>query len=86
MLGNNFRLLIRPLGPCHRTRAFWTAVNPYTHKLLRHEALKTANSRRYKSTAVGDVESGHIEAGKNEGIFFIDSGYSGGSLPSGNAG
>ena len=30
---------------------------------------------RYKSKVAGDNESGHIEAGENEGIFFIDSEY-----------
>lgn len=33
-------------------------------------------SSRYKSTAAGDNDTGHIEAGKNEGIFFVDSEYS----------
>ena len=29
----------------------------------------------YSSKVAGDNESGHIEAGENEGMFFIDSMY-----------
>ena len=38
-----------------------------------------AGSGRSKSTVAGDNKSGHIEAGKDEGIFFIDSEDSGDS-------
>ena len=38
-----------------------------------------AGSGRYRSTVAGDNKSGHIEAGKKEGVFFIDSEHSGGS-------
>lgn len=82
MLGIIPRLLSKPLGHSCTTRAFWTTAKPYPHTLLRHEALRTVGSGRYKSTAAGDNKSGHIEAGKNEGIFFIDSEYPWGSLPS----
>ena len=48
-------------------------AKPYTRTRLRHEALWAVGRGRYKSTVAGDDMSGHIEAGKNKGIFFIDS-------------
>ena len=36
-------------------------------------AANPADSRRYRVTHAGVDKSGHIEAGKNEGIFFLDS-------------
>lgn len=74
MLGITPRLLRRPLlGHRRTTRAFWTVAKPSTHTLLRREALRTVEGGRYKSTAAGNDKSGHIQAGKNEGIFFTDS-------------
>ncbi len=32
-------------------------------------------NRRYKTTEAGDEKSGHINAGPNEGILFLDSKY-----------
>lgn len=77
MLGIPLRLLSRPLGHSCTTRAFWTVAKPYTRTLLRNQVLLAFNNRRCKSTAAGDNNTGHIEAGENEGIFFIDSEYSG---------
>jgi hypothetical protein len=34
------------------------------------------NSRRHKTTEAGDEKSGHINAGPNEGILFLDSWHS----------
>ena len=54
---------------------------PRKHGFLQHEALETVRCAGYKSKVAGDNESGHIEAGENEGIFFIDSKYYKGSCP-----
>ncbi|CAD6581210.1 MAG: mitochondrial escape protein 2 [Alectoria sarmentosa] len=72
MLGITLRLLSRPLGHSYTTRAFRAVAKPYNRKLLRNQVLLTLNNRRGKSTAAGDNNTGHIEAGENEGIFFID--------------
>ena len=77
MLGITLRLLSRPLGHSYTTRAFRAVAKPYNRKLLRNQVLLTLNNRRGKSTAAGDNNTGHIEAGENEGIFFIDSECSG---------
>ena len=39
----------------------------------RHDVSRVLGSRREKSTDAGDNKSGHIEAGNDEGIFFLDS-------------
>lgn len=72
MLGISSRLLSRPLGHRFPTWASRAVARPYKHGSLRHEALRTVGGTRYKSKVAGDNESGHIEAGENEGIFFID--------------
>lgn len=73
MLGITARLLSRPY--CHPTRFLRKFTVPHDDKLLRHEALRTVGSARYKSKVAGDNDSGHIEAGENEGILFVDSTY-----------
>ena len=73
MLGIRPQLLSRRLGHGYTTRALRTIAKSYTRTPLRHEALCIVGSGRYKSTVAGDNMSGHIEAGKNEGIFFVDS-------------
>ena len=81
MLGITPRLLSRPLGFRHTTRNLRTVVIPRKHGFLQHEALRTVRNAGYKSKVAGDNESGHIEAGENEGMFFIDSKYYKGSWP-----
>lgn len=54
-------------------RSFWTLKRP----LRRLDAAKTLSNRRYKSKdykrkETGDNKSGHIEAGQDEGIVFLD--------------
>lgn len=67
------RLLGRPLLGCrHATRA---NVTPYKHGLLRQGAFGAVGRAGYKSKVAGDNESGHIEAGENERMLFIDSEY-----------
>ena len=65
----------RPLGQgCSfgsRSRALWTATR--YHPLRDHPWPVNSYCRRYKTTEAGDNKSGHIEAGQNEGIFFLDS-------------
>ena len=67
----------RPLGQgCSfgsRNRALWTAKR--YRPLREHSWPVDLCSRRYKTTEAGDNKSGHIEAGQNEGIFFLDSLY-----------
>ncbi len=75
MLGIAPRVLGRRLGLGHYTWAPWTIATQYEHGLLRHQALRKVGDARYKSKVAGDNESGHIQAGENEGIFFIDSEY-----------
>ncbi|KAK0508367.1 hypothetical protein JMJ35_009451 [Cladonia borealis] len=64
----------RPLGQgCifgSRNRALWTATR--YRPLRKHPWPVDVCSRRYKTTEAGDNKSGHIEAGQNEGIFFLD--------------
>jgi len=50
-------------------RSIWTAPR---HSLRKHDTTKTLGNRRYKIKETGDNKSGHIEAGPNEGIFFLD--------------
>lgn len=51
----------------------WTATR---HSPLRKHVLPVdICCKRYKTTEAGDNKSGHIEAGQNEGIFFLDSAY-----------
>ena len=81
MLGTTPRLLSRPLGLRHTTRILRTVVIPHEHVFRQQEAFRTVGSARYKSKVAGDNESGHIEAGENEGMFFIDSKTCKGSWP-----
>lgn len=68
------KLLSWPLGlkrlTTVHTRSLWPAVNCSP---LHNAAPQAFSGRRYKTTETGDNKSGHIEAGQNEGIFFLDS-------------
>lgn len=71
MLGHP--LFVRPLrsGPTTISvgRCIWTAPR---HWLRTPIALKAPGSKRYKTRETGADKSGHIEAGQNEGILFLD--------------
>lgn len=67
--------LSRALGSSHNTltsKQTFLAINkcyqregaPYRYR---------AKSRRFKTTEAGDEKSGHINAGPDEGILFLDS-------------
>ena len=66
--------LSRPLAPvpilgkrqCVWTRARYELLPDRTH-------AGAFSGRRFKTTEAGDNKSGHIEAGPNEGIFFLSS-------------
>lgn len=59
-------------------RALWTATR---YSPLRKQPWPGyICCKRYKTTEAGDNKSGHIEAGQNEGIFFLDSSYRLGSV------
>ena len=77
MLGITPLLLSRPLGYHHTTQVLRTVVTPYKQCFIRYGNLRTLGSVRHHSKVAGDNESGHIEAGENEGMFFIDSGFRG---------
>lgn len=64
------RLLSRPVGCRH---AAWANVTPYKHDLLRRGTFGVIGRAGYKSKVAGENESGHIEAGENERMLFIDS-------------
>ena len=75
MLGVAPRLLSRPLGHRHTTRVLRTVVTPNTRGSLQYGAFRTDGGAGYSSKVAGDNDSGHIEAGENEGMFFVDSKY-----------
>ena len=75
MLGVKPWLLNRPLGYRHTTRVLRTVVTPNTRGFLQYGPFRTAGSAGYSSKVAGDNDSGHIEAGENEGMFFVDSKY-----------
>ena len=75
MLGITPGLLSRPLRCRQNARVLRTVVAPYHHDFLRHEAFRAVGRAGFKSKVAGDNESGHIEAGENEKMFFIDSKY-----------
>ena len=68
------RLLSRRLGQPHITllnrRRYWTLPKQSS---VPYDAPKVLSGRRNKSTETGNNKSGHIEAGNDEGIFFLDS-------------
>lgn len=46
------------------------------HGLNRRRRISNTSTlleKRYKTTEAGEEKSGHIKAGQNEGIFFLDS-------------
>lgn len=68
------RLLSGPLGQGQalpRNRALWIASR-YS-PLRTHPGATAANGKRFKTIEAGDNKTGHIEAGPNEGIFFLSS-------------
>ncbi len=68
-----FTVLGRPFKQAPITiRACRTISTAPRHPFRRHDVLKTLNSRRNKTKETGDNKSGHIDAGQNEGIFFLD--------------
>ena len=75
MLGVTPWLFRRPLVCRHTTRVLRTVVTPNTRDYLRYGVFRTAGSAGHSSKVAGDNDSGHIEAGENEGMFFVDSRY-----------
>ena len=73
MLGVAPRLLSRPLSYRHTSRVLRTVVTPNTRGSLQYGAFRTDGGAGYSSKVAGDNDSGHIEAGENEGMFFVDS-------------
>lgn len=73
LLGATPRLFGRPLLGCRHTA--WANGTLYKHDFLRRDAFGAAGRAGYKSKVAGDNESGHIEAGENERMLFIDSEY-----------
>lgn len=53
-----------------RQHFYWTAGI-----LQNHRSSRSALSRRHITTDAGDEKSGHINAGPNEGIFFLENVY-----------
>lgn len=67
-----------PRPPRPQTRAFGNVGN-FTRvglKGLKYDRLKDIKGVRRESTQIGENESGHITAGTNEGILFLDSEFS----------
>lgn len=64
------RSATRPLLGYHRHAAARAAV-------LRWGALDGVGRAGYRAKVAGDNESGHIEAGENERMLFVDSEYEG---------
>ena len=73
MLGVTPWLFRRPLVCRYTTRVLRTVVTPNTRGSLQYGPFRTAGSAGYSSKIAGDNDSGHIEAGENEGMFFVDS-------------
>ena len=73
MLGITPQLLSRPLGHCRSTGFSRAVATRYKHVPLQPKTLRKIGSARFASKVAGDNESGHIQAGENEGIFFVDS-------------
>ena len=65
----------RPLGYRHTTGVLRTVVTPNARGFLQYGAFRTTGSAWYSSKVAGDNDSGHIEAGENEGMLFVDSKY-----------
>ena len=50
-------------------------MTPKARGFLQYGAFQTTRSAGYSSKVAGDNDSGHIEAGENEGMLFVDSKY-----------
>jgi hypothetical protein len=68
-----FAHLSRPFRHAPIITASWRTISTAPkHPLRMHDAVKGLRNRRNKTKDTGDNKSGHIDAGQNEGIFFLD--------------